>query len=203
MEKQYVLKRQTCVLKRQTYVLKRKTYVLKRKTYVLKPHAASLNANRNILAIIKTTESYESLRESLFDLIDEMSNLTDIAVNDKNYAIEYFLGGDWKFLALVCGTGRANEDYACIWCKCPEAQRWNTNKQWDITRTVEDICLCAASRKFNCKAKPLFYFIPMDHVVIDNLHMFLRISDVLIDLFIRELKRCDAVDKKKPSLMDF
>ena len=37
----------------------------------------------------------------------------------------------------------------------------------------------------------------MDHVVIDNLNMFLRISDVLIDLFIRELKRCDAVDKKK------
>ena len=47
VEKQYVLKRQTCVSKRQTYVLKRKTYVLKRKTYVLKPHAASLNANRN------------------------------------------------------------------------------------------------------------------------------------------------------------
>ena len=37
----------------------------------------------------------------------------------------------------------------------------------------------------------------MDHVVIDNLHMFLRISDVLINLFIRELKRCDAIDKKK------
>ena len=161
-----------------------------------KQHAMGEKGNY-ILAIIKTTESYENLRESLVDLIDEMSNLTDITVNDKNYAIEYFLGGDWKFLALVCGIGRANEDYACIWCKCPKAQRWNTNKQWNITRTIEDICLCAASRKFNCKAKPLFYFIPMDHVVIDNLHMFLRISDVLIDLFIRELKRCDAVDKKK------
>ena len=41
----------------------------------------------------------------------------------------------------------------------------------------------------------------MDHVIIDTLHLFLRISDVLIDLFIRELRRSDAIEKKKP-LMD-
>ena len=46
-------------------------------------------------------------------------------------------------------------------------------------------------------AQPLFDFIPMDHVIIDTLHFFLRISDVLIDLFIRELRRSDAIDKKK------
>lgn len=37
----------------------------------------------------------------------------------------------------------------------------------------------------------------MDHVIIDTLHLFLRISDVLIDLLIRELKRSDAIEKKK------
>ena len=36
----------------------------------------------------------------------------------------------------------------------------------------------------------------MDHVIIDTLHFFLRISDVLIDLFIRELRRSDAIEKK-------
>ena len=93
-----------------------------------KQHAMGEKGNY-ILAIIKITESHENLRESLADLIDEMSNLTDITVNGVNYTIEYFLGGDWKFLALVCDIGRANEYYACIWCKCIEAQRWNTNKQ--------------------------------------------------------------------------
>ena len=39
----------------------------------------------------------------------------------------------------------------------------------------------------------------MDHVIIDTLHFFLRISDVLIDLFIRELRRSDAIEKKKTS----
>ena len=92
-----------------------------------------------ILAIIKTTESYDNLRQSLPDLIKEMSNLKEINVNGCNYKIEYYLGGDWKLLALVCGVGKANEDYACIWCKCPRTERWNTNKQWEITRTICDI----------------------------------------------------------------
>ena len=39
----------------------------------------------------------------------------------------------------------------------------------------------------------------MNHVIIDTLNFFLRISDVLIDLFIRELKRSDAIEKKKTS----
>ena len=37
----------------------------------------------------------------------------------------------------------------------------------------------------------------MDHVIIDTLHLFLRISDVLIDLLIRELTKSDAIEKNK------
>ena len=33
--------------------------------------------------------------------------------------------------------------------------------------------------------------------MIDNLHLFLRVADVLINLLITELKRQDAIDKKK------
>ena len=160
-----------------------------------------------ILAVIKTTETYDNLRDSLADLRMEMSNLKEISANNCTYKIEYFLGGDLKFLALVCGLGRANEDYACVWCKCPREQRWDTSKTWSINdpkfgaRTVTEIARFSTGKKLNCKAQPLFDFIPMDHVIIDTLHFFLRISDVLIDLFIRELRRSDAIEKKKP-LMD-
>ena len=54
-----------------------------------------------VLALIKTTETYDNIRESLADLRMEMSNLKEISVNNCTYQIEYFLGGDWKFLALV------------------------------------------------------------------------------------------------------
>ena len=53
----------------------------------------------------------------------------------------------------------------------------------------------AKCKQYNCKNEPLFSFIPIDHVVIDTLHMFLRISDNLIELLIRELRRQDAIDK--------
>lgn len=98
-----------------------------------------------VLAIIKTTETYDNIRESLADLRMEMSNLKEISVNNCTYQIEYFLGGAWKFLALVCGLGRANEEYACVWCKCPRQQRWDTSKKWSVNdpifgaRTIDEI----------------------------------------------------------------
>lgn len=59
-------------------------------------------------------------------------------------------------------------------------------------RTVDEIERYSREKKFNCKAQPLFDFIPIDHVIIDTLHLFLRKSDVLIDLLIREL-RSDSI----------
>lgn len=156
-----------------------------------------------ILAIIKTTESYDNLKATLADLNDEMQNLKQICVGDYKCDIEYFLGGDWKFLACVCGLGAANQDYACIWCKCPRNERFDCSKKWSLTdrslgaRSCEEITANAKSKKFNCKSVPLFSFIPIDHVIIDTLHLFLRISDNLIELLIQQLRREDAIDKVK------
>ena len=44
---------------------------------------------------------------------------------------------------------------------------------------------------------PLFPTIPLTNVVIDNLHLLFRVSDVLLDLLITELKRQDSIDKVK------
>ena len=91
----------------------------------------------------------------------EMPNLQEISANNCTYKLEYFLGGDWKFLVLICGLVRANEDYACVWCKCPKQQRWDTSKKWSINdpifgaRTIEGIAKFSTGKKFNCKAKPL------------------------------------------------
>ena len=67
-----------------------------------------------VLAIIKATEDYKSICDSLSDLIEEMRNLHSIEVDEDKYDIEYFLGGDWKFLATIYGIGCAKQDYACI-----------------------------------------------------------------------------------------
>ena len=62
-----------------------------------------------LLAVLRTNKSYDTLAESLSDLVQEMQNLKEISVDNETFYFEYFLGGDWKFLACVCG----------IWsCKC-------------------------------------------------------------------------------------
>lgn len=44
---------------------------------------------------------------------------------------------------------------------------------------------------------PLFPTIPLTHVVIHNLHLFLWVSDMMINLLIIELRRQDAIEKVK------
>ena len=137
------------------------------------------------------------LAESLADIIKEMQDLKNILVDDKTFDFEYFLGGDWKFLACVCGIDAANAEHACIWCKSARLDRCDTSKHWSEhgARTINEISKNARSKKFNDKSKPLFTFIPLRHVVIDTLHLFLRVSDVLINLLIRELKYHESIEK--------
>ena len=68
-------------------------------------------------------------------------------------------------------------------------------------RTIEEnlqlASLPKSKQQYNVSRKPVFPTIPLDHVVIDNLHLFLRVSDVLIDQLIMELLRLDAIDKAR------
>ena len=156
--------------------------------------AASLQGN-HIIAIVKAKDDYANIRDSLIYLREEMTNLSEISVNGANYKIEYFIDVDWKFLATVCGIGPANPNYTYIWCNCPNHQRWDTSKTWIITRNVAKIKENSKRRKFNCKHLPFFDFIEMHHVVIDTLHLFLRISDALIETLILQLKRENGFKK--------
>ena len=61
--------------------------------YKQKKNAVNKKGNY-VLAILKTTENYDSLKESVADLTEEMSKLNKIKVGGKSSNIKYFLGGD-------------------------------------------------------------------------------------------------------------
>ena len=87
-----------------------------------------------VLVTLKTTENYDNLEESLADLTEEMSKLNKVKVGGKSSNIKYFLGGDGKFSTCVCGLGGANQEYACIWCKCPHNQR-HIKRVWSLSNS--------------------------------------------------------------------
>ena len=157
----------------------------------------------HLLAILKCPENYDSLKESLEDILKEASELKSVSINGRTHQIEYFLGGDLKFLALVCGIEAANGSYSCIWCKCRSSERWDMSKEWsafDVSkgaRTVKEIQELSIKSRANmgCKRSPLFTFIPIHRVLIDTLHLFLRVSDLLINLLIQDLRRVDGIAK--------
>ena len=160
-------------------------------------------AGNHCIAIFKESESYDSLKLCLQDIIRDVEKLTKIIVGDIEFELVYYLGGDWKFLAMITGIDSATSTYSCIWCKCPAIERHDSSQKWSISdvrfgaRTVEESTSIALSRskKYNVSHPPMFQTIPLTRVVVGNLHMFLRVADTLIDLLILELRRLDKIDK--------
>ena len=72
------------------------------------------------------------VRDSLRDIIQDAATLTSITVEDTTLILEFFLGGDLKFLAIVCGIGLVNQNFACIWCLCPKSLRHDASKLWTL-----------------------------------------------------------------------
>ena len=119
-----------------------------------KAHSASGN---HCIAIFKEPESYSAMKLCLQDIVADINALSMIIVCEQAFEIEYYLGGDWKFLAMITGIDSASSTYACIWCKCPALNRYDTTQKWsidDITlgaRTIEENKRIAQSRskRFN------------------------------------------------------
>ena len=155
------------------------------------------------VAILKASDNYEELQAGLEDICSAAKDMDIVTVEDQVHRIQFYLGGDLKFLALVCGIESADAVHACVWCKCPKGQHSDMEIQWSITdpirgaRTVEEITEKSKLGKrnkdwYNCKNPPLLPFIPIKQVIIDTLHLVLRISDRLTDLLIRDLRIHDA-----------
>ena len=160
----------------------------------------------HVLAVLKTPEKYTFLKMGLEDIKD-VEWLKQIEVGQDTFSVDYYMGCDWKFLASITGIDSASSTYSCIWCKCDHGEQYDPDKEWSVTdsskgaRSVEEIVEYAAlprsKQKFNVSHVPLFPTIPLSHVVIDNLHLFLRVADVLINLLITELRRQDSIDQRK------
>jgi hypothetical protein len=163
----------------------------------------SSKSNRSV-AIINGKEDYETLMTALPDFFDEVNSLIEkgtLLVDGKEVKLEFFLGGDYKFLLMVMGLNSANADYACLWCEIHKNLRWDTSKDLlfyntaPLKRTLENIkkqCKCNKSN-FGCINPPLIN-ISLDHVVADELHLLLRVTDRLLQNVIDEILEKDSID---------
>lgn len=173
-----------------------------------KPNVMSSKSNRTV-AIVNGKEEYETLASSLKDFFQEVNSLIEqgaILIDGQKVKLEFFLGGDFKFLAMIMGINSATANFACLWCKVHKQNRWDTSKSCyffhedDQKRTLEEIKnLCQKKGdNFGCIHPPLIN-IDLDHVVPDELHLLLRITDRLLENIIDEILERDSItDFNKP-----
>jgi len=155
------------------------------------------------IAIVNGPESYETLQTSLQYLFQEINNLIEkqfISIDGNDVKVEFFLGGDLKFLLIIMGLNSAIADFSCLWCLIHKNDRWDTSKPMDyyntntMKRTIEDIkAKCKETENYGCIHEPLLN-IPLTNVILDELHLLLRITDKLLQNVIDEVLERDAVE---------
>jgi hypothetical protein len=140
-------------------------------------------------------EDIDLLKPALHDFLLDLEDIQEHGWKhqDKTFPVELFFTADWKFMYICQGMKAPIADLFCLWCECPKKDRWDMSKNWVISKDKEHFAKIMEwfSRKKGeiggHVRMPLFSMIDAFHCVIDVLHLFLRITDVLFELLIEEL----------------
>jgi hypothetical protein len=105
-------------------------------------------------------------------------------------------------MALVLGINGPTSNYFCLWCDCHKNERWDTDKTWSnignakgIIKFIKKYYLILFFFIYNFFLilgrihSSLLPFLTPKYCVPDELHLMLRIVDVLLECFFLELMR--------------
>ena len=159
-------------------------------------------------------ENYEELLNILNDLAQQIDNLINtIDVDGTIYTIKKKFGGDWIFLSSILGINGPTSNFPCIYCKWYNGKNLNDQRIYNgvefsikdtnkSARTIqESIKLAEKNIKQNGYINmPIVRSIEIYDYVFCNLHLFLRISDKLENLFFSDLEEIDYLHKTKNQL---
>ncbi len=171
----------------------------------------SAKGNRTI-AVVNGPEEFEVIKTAFQDIFTEINNLISqgyIVINGEKIKTEIFLGGDYKFILMILGLKTATSNYSCAWCKLHKDDRWNMEFDLEyfnsdpIKRTIQEIKEMSKRKHDNycCAHYPLLD-IELDHVITDELHLLLRITDVLTSNLVDEVLTWDQEDDFKKTNKD-
>ena len=110
------------------------------------------------------------------------------------------IGGDMKFLSIIYGLNASNSNQPSIWCKINIKETLNIECDCRIDRSLEEAFKKYLAKEDGYKNEPIIKFIDFVCIVIDLLHLLLRISDRLFNFLIAKLIKYDKNDSIDISL---
>ncbi|GES92367.1 hypothetical protein GLOIN_2v1478248 [Rhizophagus clarus] len=140
-------------------------------------------------------EDYDSLKNAMALFLKELHELKEfgLEINDIIWQFNFYFSSDWKFLCICLGFNGANSKHFCPWCETSKDERGRLETNWKMTKTMEQLNFDYTVYKGHQQV-PLFNMIPLDHWLIDELHVMLRITDHLWNLMLNELREMDLFD---------
>lgn len=142
-------------------------------------------------------DDYENIKIALKELLNKLQEIREIVLNDTKYRILFLFGGDLKWISAAYGINAANSSYPCPWCTWKvknKTMEENIDETYSIYgRSHEHAQVCLKNNntidgRQGYKDVSLFPFIEFHNVVVDILHMTLRISDKLFEMLLTRLR---------------
>ena len=157
-------------------------------------------------------EDRESIGSFLTAIHQELSKFSFIEINDQKIPVTMFIGGDMKFQLIHAGLNAACSDFCCLNCHAgtpsyysKAVNNWSVqhylDSKWSMSddsngaRSFKsaDLSFSKLTEKFGYVWPPLSSSIPYSRYIVDSMHFFFRVDDVLKQLLIRELMDLESV----------
>ncbi|RIB26438.1 hypothetical protein C2G38_2163391 [Gigaspora rosea] len=119
-------------------------------------------------------ENYEVLAKVGKLFASQLADLKENGIIDNDgiyWSIEFYFSGDWRFTYLIMGQNAPNSEYFCLFCEYNAKSRYNMDLAWPPTGNT----------------KALFSVIDLLNYIPDELHLLLRILDVLMECLFKDL----------------
>jgi len=145
-------------------------------------------------------KSHAENQECLLKIFEPFRNFKSVIINSKEFKIVQKFGADLKFITDAYGLSGPTSNYACIYCESHLLKPWangDETKVHKITRTLEK----AKATFLNHYAhqedrkgylKSTMMHIDFKNIVVDLLHVLIRISEKLIEALIFILNSNDV-----------
>jgi hypothetical protein len=128
-----------------------------------------------------------------------------VQANDAEYTLEVVCGSDYKYLLLMMGLNNATSIHACLWCTVTKDNRWDMSvaeeqyncppphgKARTLAALTDNSRHSQPKKHLGSKNPPILPLEPAS-LILDELHLLLRIGDVLIRNLILQADTIDHV----------
>jgi hypothetical protein len=143
-----------------------------------------------------------------FQKLNTLYENASIEIEGKHFDLDILIGGDKKCLQLVLVLGGSLCNYCCPWCMVHKNQRDDMKKPLDVyltrgmQRTSQNLKEYAVKNDVGVRPQPLVSIEP-EHIIVDEIHLLLRICDILLRNLILDTQTVDDKNAVHGQRSDF